>query len=96
MIGQRPGDPTNLFVVVQGEGGLFTPRGRDLTLPHAHQGVLQQRELIGIGTEVVEKAVDEVTGDLAPEHLGGADDGHLAVLARQARGQVLTVVDGLG
>jgi hypothetical protein len=81
--------------------GTGEPRGttflrREPPGPHPHQQMLHQRELIGVGSHLIEKAVDQIGGDIAAEDPRGSNDCLPALLARQARRQVLAFVQRLG
>ena len=65
-------------------------------VPGAHQGVLQDRQLVHVVADVVEQALHQARRDAPTAHADGAGDHRLQLVAGQARDQVLAVADRLG
>jgi len=57
--------------------------------------MLHQRELVGVGSHLIEQPVDQIGGDIAAEDPRRSNDRLLALFARQARGQILAFVQSL-
>src|SRR5215831_8192347 len=64
--------------------------------PSAVQGMLQDGELIRVVTDVVDQACEQYRADVSARHAYGAGDGKSSLLPREARDQVLPVIDGFG
>jgi hypothetical protein len=62
--------------------------------PSAHEGVLEDGELVGFVAGVVEDLFDEGRGDL--DATEGTFDGLAALLASEARDEILRFVEGFG
>ena len=94
MIGQRAREATQHLVVAQRDmrrlARLACPRLG--SFPHAHQGVLEQRQLVRVGTEIIEQPVHQGRFDAAAEHPCRPGNREPALLTREARGKVLAVV----
>ncbi len=69
---------------------------RLLSRPHPHQGVLQDRKLVGVVAQLVQQAIDQGLVDPRAEQPGRTADDLGQLAARQARGEELAVVDGFG
>ena len=64
--------------------------------PCAHEGVLEDGQLVGVVPDVVEELLHQARGDLATAHLGRAFDGEGALAAVQAWDEVFALVDRFG
>jgi hypothetical protein len=98
VVGQCQCESPSGFVIRECEGpAMPIRRGTRSTvaLPHPHQDVLHQRQLVRIGAHVVEKAIHERRLQIGIEHPGWADHRHLPLLAGQPRRQVLALVHRL-
>jgi hypothetical protein len=82
-------------VVVAGLDGARLAAGLPVG-PAAGQGVLEQRELVGVVAHVVDEAGEQGGGDVGAAHPRRALDGGAAFVAAHARHEVLAAVDGFG
>ncbi len=62
-------------------------------VPGPHQGVLQDRQLVGVVAEVVEEALHQAPADRSARHPHRSLDGALALVPAQAGDEVLALVD---
>ena len=68
----------------------------DPTRPGAVQRVLQDRQLVGVFTHIVDQPCQQHRADRRARHAHRPGDGGAALVSRQAGHEVLAVVDGLG
>ena len=63
-------------------------------VPSAHQGVLQNWQLVGVVAHVIEQPVDQVRGDFRPPHCHRPCNRAAPLISGHPGDQVLAVIQG--
>ncbi len=95
MVGEGLGHPASPFVVKQIDR-YFKPPGIGPHIPRAHEGMLQNGQLIRIVAHVVEQPLYQGGRHGRTAHGHRPLDGAPTLFSGHARDQVLALVDGLG
>ena len=67
-----------------------------VVFPRAHESVLEDGQLVGVVTYIVQQLLNQASLDLFAADLDRPLDGQAALFAVQSRDEVLTLIDGLG
>ena len=94
MLGKGFGHAARGAIIVQIQR--FGLVGRLPVGPHPHEGVLEDRQLVGVVADIVQQPREQTIRDLSAGHLHRARDGCFALVAIEAGDQELALVHRVG